>query len=86
MSAPDPLALERAGFSVLRVEAIPVLNASYSEHSFSANMLPNFADTAVKQNLITLAESKTWRKGIDILVQRGEFFFCVNRFLFSAVK
>jgi hypothetical protein len=78
--------LQRAGFGALRVEAIPVLNASYSEHSFSANMLPKFSDTAVKQNLITPAESEAWREGIDILIQRGEYFFCVNRFLFSAVK
>ena len=36
--------LRRIGFGAQRVEAIPVLNASYSEHSFSANMLQNFAD------------------------------------------
>jgi ubiquinone/menaquinone biosynthesis C-methylase UbiE len=78
--------LQQTGFGALRVEAIPVLNASYSEHSFSANMLHNFADTAVKQNLVTPAESEAWREGIDILVQRGEYFFCVNRFLFAAVK
>lgn len=78
--------LQRTGFGALRVEAIPVLNSSYSEHSFSASMLDNYADTAVKQNLITAAESKAWREGIESLIQQGEYFFCVNRFLFSAVK
>jgi len=78
--------LRRIGFGAQRVEAIPVLNASYSEHSFSANMLQNFADAAVKQNLITVAESRSWREGVDSLIQRDEYFFCVNRFLFSAVK
>ncbi len=78
--------LRQIDFGAQRVEAIPVLNASYSEHSFSANMLQNFADAAVKQNVITTAESKTWRQGVDSLIQRGEYFFCVNRFLFFAVK
>jgi arsenite methyltransferase len=78
--------LERIGFGAPRVEAIPVLNAGYSEHSFSANMLHNFATTAVKQNVITSAESRTWRDGIDSLIQRNEYFFCVNRFLFFAIK
>jgi ubiquinone/menaquinone biosynthesis C-methylase UbiE len=78
--------LRRIGFRAQRVEAIPVLNASYSKHSFSANMLQNFADAAVKQNVITTAESRAWREGVDSLIQRDEYFFCVNRFLFFAVK
>jgi hypothetical protein len=78
--------LRRIGFGAQRVEAIPVLNASYSEHSFSANMLQNFADAAVKQNVITTAESILWRVDVDSLIQRDEYFFCVNRFLFFAIK
>ena len=78
--------LRRIGFTALRVEAIPVLNAGYSEHSFSAGMLHNFATTAARQNMITSAESRAWRAGIDSLIQRDEYFFCVNRFLFFAIK
>ena len=81
----EPL-LERIGFGARRVEAIPVLNASYSRHSFSASMLHTFADTAVKQNTIKVEEAETWRNDIDSLIERGEYFFCVNRFLFSAIK
>jgi arsenite methyltransferase len=78
--------LEALGFVAVRVEAIPVLNASYSEHSFSANMLQNFATTACKENLISLEESKAWLLGIESLIQQDKYFFCVNRFLFTAVK
>ena len=78
--------LRRIGFTALRVEAIPVLNAGYSEHSFSAGMLHNFATTAARQNMITSVESRAWRAGIDSLIQRDEYFFCVNRFLFFAIK
>jgi hypothetical protein len=68
------------------VEAIPVLNASYSKSSFSANMLQNFASTARRLDAISDAESEAWLEGIEHLVQKGEYFFCVNRFLFTAVK
>ncbi len=78
--------LRQIGFSALRVEAIPVLNASYSKNSFSANMLQYFASTARKLDAISEAESKDWLEGIENLIQRDEYFFCVNRFLFTAVK
>jgi ubiquinone/menaquinone biosynthesis C-methylase UbiE len=78
--------LEQTGFSAVRVEAIPVLNASYSEHSFSANMLQNYADTAREQNLISASESETWLEGIESLIRQNKYFFCVNRFLFTAIK
>jgi len=78
--------LRQVGFSASRVEAIPVLNASYSKSSFSANMLLNFAGTAHKQGAISEAESDAWLEGIERLIQKDEYFFCVNRFLFTAVK
>jgi len=78
--------LRQVGFSAPRVEAIPVLNASYSKSSFSANMLQNFAGTAHKRGAISDAESDAWLEGIERLIQKDEYFFCVNRFLFTAIK
>lgn len=78
--------LRGAGFGAIRVEAIPVVNASYSESSFSAGMLEGFARSAVKQQVITDAQSADWLAGVTELAQRDEYFFCVNRFLFSASK
>jgi hypothetical protein len=49
-------------------------------------MLQNFATTACKENLISLEESKAWLLGIESLIQQDKYFFCVNRFLFTAVK
>jgi len=78
--------LTGAGFSGLAVEAIPVLNASYSEASFAATMLGSFSSAAVKHEAITEGEAKAWMRDQMELAQRDEFFFCVNRFLFSASK
>ncbi|MBT8437901.1 MAG: methyltransferase domain-containing protein [Gammaproteobacteria bacterium] len=78
--------LGKVGFSALRVEAIPVLNASYSKSSFSANMLQNYAATARRSGAISDAQADAWLAGIERLIQKGEYFFCVNRFLFTAIK
>jgi ubiquinone/menaquinone biosynthesis C-methylase UbiE len=74
------------GFSAIQVEAIPVLNASYSKFSFSHGMLGNFAKAAIKQKVITVEESETWLQDIEKLARNEAYFFCVNRYLFSAVK
>lgn len=74
------------GFGAPRVEAIPVLNSSYSENSFSANMLDNYACVARKRNFISQQESDDWLAGIDRIIRQDAYFFCVNRFLFTALK
>jgi ubiquinone/menaquinone biosynthesis C-methylase UbiE len=74
------------GFGALRVEAIPVLNASYCENSFSATMLSNYARNAQKHDRISATEAENWLSGIEDLIQQDAYFFCVNRFLFTAVK
>lgn len=78
--------LKGLGFGALRVEAIPILNASYSENSFSANMLESYARVARRRDLISQDESDQWLAGIDRLVDQDAYFFCVNRFLFTAIK
>ena len=39
-----------------------------------------------QQNVISETEAEAWLREQLELAQRDEFFFCVNRFLFSAVK
>ena len=78
--------LKRTGFGTIRVEAIPLLNAGYSANSFSAEMLANLVPTARKQNRVGETEAQNWLDQLDELEQSDEYFFCVNRFLFTAVK
>lgn len=78
--------LSELGFGAIRVEAIPILNAGYRENSFSASMMRNYAGNAQKHGRISAAEAEEWLAGIDKLIQQDAYFFCVNRFLFTAVK
>jgi len=78
--------LRNAGFGAIRIEAIPVVNASYTEHSFSAGMLENFARTAIKLGVVDAAQAEAWQAGVRELAGRDEYFFCVNRFLITATR
>ena len=78
--------LRDAGFGGIKVEAIPVVNASFTENSFSAGMLKGFANTAVRLQAITRAQADAWLAELEVLAADDEYFFCVNRFLFTAIK
>ena len=78
--------LRKLNFSAIRVEAIPIINTSYGDNNFSSGMLKLFAKNAVKQVVISQQESDQWQAQVQALVQRDAYFFCVNRFLFTAVK
>jgi len=78
--------LRNAGFGAIRVEAIPVVNASYTDNSFSAGMLDNFARTAVKLDVVDAAQAEAWKAAVRELAERDEYFFCVNRFLITATR
>lgn len=78
--------LRNLNFNDIKVEAIPIINTTYNENNFSFGMLKGFAKNAVKLAAITQQESDQWQAQIQELVQRDAYFFCVNRFLFTAVK
>ena len=78
--------LNKAGFSGIRVQAIPILNASYNKDSFGGSMIKYMAKNAVKQKILDRAKADEWVKGIVDLADQQAFFFCVNRFLFTAIK
>ena len=78
--------LKKQKFGAIKTEAIPVLNTSYSEVNFSSGMLEYFSTYAVKTNAVTAEEAELWIMQIRDLAKTDSFFFCVNRFLFTAVK
>lgn len=78
--------LHAVGFSAVRAQAIPVLNASYNEAGYGASMIRYMAKNAVKKGLVEQERADQWLKKIIDLAGQQAFFFCVNRFLFTAVK
>ena len=81
-----PGLLRRQGFVGVRSEAIPLLNTSYSPSAFSTNSLTWMAKKAFQRGFISNEQGIEWVEEQKQLGIKGEYFFCVNRFLFSAVK
>jgi hypothetical protein len=78
--------LRAQGFSVSRVEAIPIVNTSRTQGNFSPGMLEQLARYAQKRGAVSDGETQAWLDDLEAKGEAGAYFFCVNRFLFTAVK
>jgi len=78
--------LRQHGFTALRIEAVPILSTTYLSAGYSVGMMAQFAKLARDNGTVSKAESKNWLNELKRLGEEDAYFFCVNRFLFSAVK
>ena len=78
--------LRSLGFSAVRVEAVPVVNASLLPDGYSSDIITVFTRKAIEQGRTSRAQAEAWLEDLRRKSRQGEYFFCVNRFLFSAVK
>ena len=66
------------------VEPIPILNTEYTPSQFSHGMMNWITRNALKKGVITKEQSQKWLDDLDEKGKSENYFFCVNRFLFSA--
>ena len=78
-----PLLLNN-GFCNIDVEPIPILNTEYTPSQFSHGMMNWITRNALKKGFITKEQSQKWLDDLDEKGESGNYFFCVNRFIFSA--
>lgn len=78
--------LEEAGFAAVRAEALPILRTSMTADDFAYATLDWFARLAPEHAGVASDEARAWLDDLLALQDRGRFFFCVNRFLFSGVR
>lgn len=78
--------LRAQGFSAVRVEAFPIVNTSPAPGLWSMDMLEQFAQHGQAQGAVTAAEADAWLADLRRKGTEGAYFFCVNRFIFTAVK
>jgi ubiquinone/menaquinone biosynthesis C-methylase UbiE len=74
------------GFSAVNVDAFPIVNASYAPGSWSMDMLEQFAEYAQDQGAVSAADCEAWLDDLRHKGSEGSYFFCVNRFIFTAVR
>ena len=78
--------IEEAGFSNVEIEGIPIINTSFGPEGFSGGMLRGVAKKAKATGFVSDEEAKSWIDDLKARNAVGDYFFCVNRFLFKAVK
>lgn len=78
--------LGKAGFESVQIDAIPNISTSCEKGGFSMTMMEQCTQAATEQGTITEEEGREWLASLMQLGEEGAYFFCVNRFLFSAIK
>lgn len=78
--------LRQAGFASVLINALPVISTACDKGGFSMSMMEQCAHSACEQGIITEEKGGEWLAELVELGEKNEYFFCVNRFLFSATK
>lgn len=78
--------LERAGFRNQRQEVIPLLNTSHHAHTYSFGIKLAIHGFVKARGRVDADEADAWLAELEELGASDEYFFSLNRFLFSATK
>jgi len=76
--------LTQTGFTVTQRSAIPLFNAGYDPHTFSAGLIGFIAAFVPGRAGVTAADVNAWAE--DLTGLGADYFFSLNRYLFLAVK
>lgn len=77
--------LQNNGFSSIQVKPVPILNTEYTSNQFSHGMIKRITKNSLKKGVVTDTECRKWFDDLEEKGKTGSYFFCVNRFLFTAV-
>jgi len=78
--------LREAGFTVQQRDVIPLLNADFQEHSYSAGILRAIHAFVPGHAEVTPIEADAWAEDLHALARSGAWFFSLNRYLFVATR
>ncbi|MDX2426857.1 MAG: methyltransferase domain-containing protein [Cycloclasticus sp.] len=79
-------AIKSAGLQLVKVQALPISNTVYDENGFSFWLSSIIKAFAVGRNGIEKPDADRWIKDLHELGRKGEYFFCINRYLFEITK
>jgi len=81
--------MQRAGFTIRRVEIVPMLSSHYQPASFAAGIMRaihGFTRTNAARRGLDAQEVQAWFDDQQQLIAQGAFFFSVNRYVFVGTK
>ncbi|WP_326834719.1 methyltransferase domain-containing protein [Amycolatopsis rhabdoformis] len=80
-----PALLQREGFRVTGHHVHPILNPELTPDSFSATQMHIIAEFVAGRRGVTEADVEAWLADLRERAERGEYFYCLNRYLVTAV-
>jgi len=78
--------LRAAGFESVQADVIVLINDRYYSNTYSFGVIPLLAAYAKKHGLVPREEADAWVADLQALGERGDYFFSLNRYLFSVTK
>ncbi len=81
-----PELIAQAGLKLQRATAIPIVNARCDADTYSHSMIRTIAKFAAGKNGVTAEEAAAWADDLTSFGERGQYYFCVNRFAFLVEK
>ena len=78
--------LLEAGFSAVKIEAIPIINTCYLDNNYSTSMVHYMLDSQLSAETVLPDQADKFLEDLKKRSVENDYFFCVNRFLFTAVK
>jgi arsenite methyltransferase len=78
--------LRRAGFAEPKVTAIAQFNPTLDRDTYSFHLIQLIGSFVPGRRGVTPAEAAAWSQELERLGANGQYFFCVNQFLFLAAK
>jgi ubiquinone/menaquinone biosynthesis C-methylase UbiE len=79
-------ALRKAGFQPIRQRAVPIVNTSYTENSFSTLVAKMIAGYVVGREAVTSEEANDWLAEFAVLEESGEYFYSATPIITEAIK
>jgi arsenite methyltransferase len=74
-----------AGLTLGDVRVFPFVETRYDPDSFGAEAMKNACEAALGEG-VPAADVTAWERDLRACGAAGEWFFCVNRFIFTAAK
>jgi arsenite methyltransferase len=78
--------LEKAGFEIIGRATHVILNNDFDVDHFGLYMARAMAVYAGRQGAVDKAEGKAWVSALEEAAARGDYFFSMNRYLFTAQR
>ena len=80
-----PRLIKAAGMALVEASVFPILETRYDASSYGAGAIDSTCEAAIKSG-IPAEEVSAWEADLRSRVAEGEWFFCLNRFIFAATK